>query len=302
MPAALWGLWWHSLQGPLFDCRRALLLLLLGISAPQPNHKPSAVCVLAAAETSEKLVADSEFTGPPVFHPPSARKQDHRAVHADSLAVGSLGRDGQVILVPEECHEGSVLREHGEEETDIEEKSQVFMEKWSSPGFLLPVPSVAVALAVTLRAALSGQCQCPRFAVTGLGASTQQPGNWAERGTKTSWHLPEEWEERRFWKHRLNRRARGRGSGCLKGVLPHPQEPRGQLVLEACRPKKGRNASSDLEPPTAVPEQSAQDHRMEDTQRISLTWRLKKLEQRPQRLKKQQGSGSFQNNPEKIVY
>lgn len=124
----------------------------------------------------------------------------------------------------------------------------------------------------------------------------------SSRGTKTSWHLPEEWEKRRFWKHRLNRRARGRGSGCLKGVLPHPQEPRGQLVLEACRPKKGRNASSDLEPPTAVPEQSAQDHRMEDTQRISLTWRLKKLEQRPQRLKKQQGSGSFQNNPEKIVY
>lgn len=39
---------------------------------------------------------------------------------------------------------------------------------------------MAVALAVTLRAALSGQCQCPRAAATGLGPSTQQPGSWAE--------------------------------------------------------------------------------------------------------------------------
>ncbi|KAF3819957.1 hypothetical protein GH733_015466 [Mirounga leonina] len=50
---------------------------------------------------------------------------------------------------------------------------------WSSPGFLLPAPSVAATLAVTLRVALSGQCQCPRAAVTGLGASTQQPGSWS---------------------------------------------------------------------------------------------------------------------------
>lgn len=35
------------------------------------------------------------------------------------------------------------------------------------------MPSVAVALAVTLEVALSSQCQRPGAAVTGLGASTQ---------------------------------------------------------------------------------------------------------------------------------
>lgn len=68
----------------------------------------------------------------------------------------------------------------------------------------------------------------------------------SRRGTKTSWYLPEEWEERRFWKHRLNRRDRGRGSGRRKGVLPHPQEPRGQLAPKACGPKKGRSKSVSL--------------------------------------------------------
>lgn len=85
-------------------------------------------------------------------------------------------------------------------------------------------------------------------------------------------------------------------------MLPHPQEPRGQQAPKACGPEKGRNASNDLEPPTAVPEPSAQDHGTEDAQRISLAWQLQKQEQRPQRLKKRQGSGSFQDNPEKIAY
>lgn len=53
------------------------------------------------------------------------------------------------------------------------------------------------------------------------------------------------------------------------------------------------DGSSDHEPPTAVPEQSAADHRMEDTPRVSLTVRLQTLKQRPQRLEKQQGSEAF---------
>ncbi|ELK19515.1 hypothetical protein PAL_GLEAN10004381 [Pteropus alecto] len=50
---------------------------------------------------------------------------------------------------------------------------------------------------------------------------------------------------------------------CQRPRKPTPeglrQEPRGQLELEACRPKNGGDTSNDREPPTAAPELSIQD-------------------------------------------
>ena len=52
-------------------------------------------------------------------------------------------------------------------------------------GFLLAAPSLAVAAgcdaAGRSTGALSGQCQHPRAAATGLGASTQQPSVWGHQ-------------------------------------------------------------------------------------------------------------------------
>ncbi|CAI9152369.1 unnamed protein product [Rangifer tarandus platyrhynchus] len=73
------------------------------------------------------------------------------------------------------------------------------------------------------------------------------------------------------------------------------------LELEAHRPKKGRNASNDQGPPITVPWLSTQDP-PNGGHVVTLTLQPQKLEQRPEKPKKQQESRSFQNNPEKSIY
>lgn len=74
---------------------------------------------------------------------------------------------------------------------------------------------------------------------------------------------PEEWEERRFWRHRLQNHARGWGHWCLKGNWHTPGAP-GRAGAGGMWPAKGRSSSHDQEPFTSSGNPS-RTHWMEDS-------------------------------------
>lgn len=115
---------------------------------------------------------------------------------------------------------------------------------------------------------------------------------------KTSWHLPEEWEERRFWKYRLQYRARGQGNRRLRDCDRSPED---SWSWRHAGPRTVEIPAMTESHPQQLLSCLSRTHQMQDTQQVFLTLQLQKLEQRPKKPKKQHESKCFQSNPEKIL-